>query len=131
MRRDWTASPFPSRCPSGGSGWAPARAIEGSDSPEPAPKKGARRRRQQVHQSCASLGQRRSAPSGAGHFSAPRRTLAARAEVSASSRRPDLLDPCPAARARLPLAQVDLELVLERPLRPTGVAVVVDRGALG
>src|SRR5690349_15935994 len=57
--------------------------------------------------------------------------LAARAEIGGAAADDDADDRPAAARAVLPLAGVDEELVLHRPLLAAGVAVVVDRGAAG
>src|SRR5215213_11194784 len=57
--------------------------------------------------------------------------LANGAEVGGAPANDDAGDRPPAARAVLPLAGVDEELVLHPPLLATGVAVVVDRGAAG
>src|SRR5689334_14501660 len=54
--------------------------------------------------------------------------LAARAVVGRAAGDHDPRDRPPAARAGLPLARVDEELVLHLPLLAAAVAVVVDRG---
>src|SRR3954447_4565901 len=60
----------------------------------------------------------------------PRARLAALAHVGPPPRRPQLAHGPAAAHARLALAQVDQEAVLERAADPFGVAEVVDGGAL-
>src|SRR5215213_445824 len=57
--------------------------------------------------------------------------LASGAEVGGTPANDDANDRSVAARAVLPLAGVDEELFLHRPLLSLGVAVVVDRGAAG
>src|SRR6476646_740167 len=57
--------------------------------------------------------------------------LATRAEVGGAAADDDADERRAAARAILPLAGVDEELVLHRALLAAGVAVVVDRGAAG
>src|SRR3954471_1709696 len=66
---------------------------------------------------------------GAPRPAAARPRLAALAHVRAASAGDHLDDRRPALVARLALAEVDQELVLERPLHPIGVAEVVDRRA--
>ena len=72
-----------------------------------------------------------STPSANGGPPEPRPPLAARADVGPPAGHAQLLDRRAAARAGLALAHVDEEAVLEVPSRAVGVAVVVDRGALG
>src|SRR5688572_16291193 len=60
----------------------------------------------------------------------PRAALAARADVGAPAGGAHLLDAGSAPHARLSLAQMDQEPVLERALSPVDVPVVVDRRAL-
>ena len=61
----------------------------------------------------------------------PRPRLAALADVGAAPGGAHLPDRVAAARARLALARVHEEAVLERALGAVGIAEVVDRGALG